>query len=425
MSISTFPMAPLSEYAKIQPGFAFKSERFTENVDDVALVKGENVQQGYIDWDASKHWPAHDVDAHRMYRLNVGDIVLAMDRPWVTAGLKWAYIKPNDPKSLLVQRVSRLRAKIGLDQTYLRCLVSSNYFSSYIQPIVTGVNVPHISGRQIGGFQIPIPEIHIQRKIAAVIAAYDDLIENNRRQIALLERMAEQLYRKWFVRFRFPGYQQAKFEKGIPSGWESVPLARAFRFTGGATPAKDTARYWKEGTINWFTPSDITASEGMFLERSGMQCTEEGLANCSATMFPPYSVMMTSRATIGAIGINTTLACTNQGFIACIPNERYPLGYLYHWLKLSKSHFVSLCGGATFPELTKGTFKRIEILTPPLALVTEFEQRCAPIFKSIEVLGRSNGSMAKTRNLLLPRLISGKLRVDELDIQFPPSMQAG
>jgi len=241
----------------------------------------------------------------------------------------------------------------------------------------------------------------------------------------LLERMAEQLYREWFVRFRFPGdKKKVKFINGLPQGWRTVPLAKAFQFTGGATPAKDIARNWTDGTINWFTPTDITAADGIFLEQSGMQCTDEGLANCSAKLFPPYSVMMTSRATIGAIGINILPACTNQGFIACIPNERYPLGYLYHWLKLSKSHFLSLSGGATFPELTKGTFKRIEILTPPAHLMDEFERRIAPMFKAVETLQKAIVSMTKTRDLLLPRLISGKLRVDKLDIQFPPSMQA-
>lgn len=296
-------------------------------------------------------------------------------------------------------------------------------YKQRIQAISQGTTQDNLSVDKLLSFRFRIPDCAVQQKIAAVLSAYDDLIENNRRRIALLERMAEQIYREWFVRFRFPGYREAKFEKGAPSKWETVPLAKAFRFTGGATPAKGTASYWKDGTINWFTPSDITSSEGMFLARSGMQCTEEGLANCSATLFPPYSVMMTSRATIGAIGINTKAACTNQGFIACIPNERYPLSYLYHWLKLSKPYFVSLCGGSTFPELTKGTFKRIEVLTPPLALVTEFEQQCAPIFKLIETLGMANGSLVKTRDLLLPRLISGKLRVDDLDIHFPPSMQ--
>lgn len=270
---------------------------------------------------------------------------------------------------------------------------------------------------------ITAPDCVTQEKIAAILAAYDDLIENNRRRIALLEKMAEEIYREWFVRMRFPGHEQAKFVKGVPAGWYFVKLEQAFKYQGGATPSKEVARYWKDGTVNWYTPSDITAAEGLFLEQSGEQCTEEGLATCSARLFPAYSVMMTSRATIGSIGINLTPASTNQGFITCIPNENYPLAYLYHWLKLSKPHFESLSGGATFAELTKGTFKRIEILTPPKAVVTEFEKHVEPMFRKIEALLKTNARLKNARDALLPRLISGKLPVAAFDIRFPPSME--
>jgi type I restriction enzyme S subunit len=131
--------------------------------------------------------------------------------------------------------------------------------------------------------------------------------------------------------------------------------------------------------------------------------------------------MLTSRATIGAIGINLTPACTNQGFITCIPNERYPLQYMYHWIKLAKPHFELLAVGATFAELTKGTFKRIEILTPPEPIMAEFARIEAPFFKAIENQLRANQKLIETRNKLLPRLMSGKLSVEGLDIQFPPS----
>ena len=95
--ISQFEVDKLGHYAEIIPGFAFKSERFTDDPMDVALVKGENVQQGFVDWSVSKYWPAADADRHQKFELLVGDVVLAMDRPWVTAGLKWAYIKNYDP----------------------------------------------------------------------------------------------------------------------------------------------------------------------------------------------------------------------------------------------------------------------------------------------------------------------------------------
>jgi len=286
----------------------------------------------------------------------------------------------------------------------------------------SGIDTPIVPKSVFERIELRFPEFRLQSKIAAVLWAYDELIQNNKRRIALLERLAEEIYREWFVRFRFPGHEKVKLVKGVPDGWEMVKTEKAFKFTGGGTPSKEVDRYWKDGDVNWFTPSDVTAAHGIFLERSGDRCTEEGVARSSATMFPPYSVMMTSRATIGALGINLTPACTNQGFITCIPNSRYPLPLLYHWLKLSKPHFELLAGGATFAELTKGTFKKIEILTPPVPIVAEFARIESPIFGAIETHLGENGKLVETRDRLLPRLISGKLSVENRDIQFPPGM---
>ena len=303
------------------------------------------------------------------------------------------------------------------------------YFYFYLRPLLkafeqqaTGATTKFLTIKILNNIQVVLLDVLSQEKIAAVLSAYDELIENNRRRIALLEKLAEEIYREWFVRLRFPGHEKVRVIKGVPQGWELVKLENAFKFTGGGTPSKEVDRYWNGGDINWFTPSDITGADGMFLEKSGDQCTEEGFNNSSAKMFPAYSVMLTSRATIGAIGINTTPACTNQGFITCIPNERYPLPYLYHWVKLAKRHFEILAVGATFAELTKGTYKRIEILTPPEPIVAEFAKIESPLFKAIENLLKTNRRLIETRDKLLPRLISGKLPVESLAIQFPPGM---
>jgi type I restriction enzyme S subunit len=309
---------------------------------------------------------------------------------------------------------------------YLYYVLQALYASGYM-----GVfNLQHtgVSRFQFTAFRtktrLRLHDDKAQPKIAAILAAYDDLIAINQRRIALLESMAEEIYREWFVRMRFPGAKPETFEKGFPAEWTHEPVATAFQFFGGATPSKDVQRYWIDGDVHWYTPTDITGAGSLYLEESNEKCTEEGLQSCSANLFPAYSIMMTSRATIGSIGINCQLACTNQGFITCIPNERYPLTYLYHWLKLAKPHFEMLSGGATFAELTKGTFKRIRILTPDKDVVAKFETLVRPLFDEIEVLTKATRKLRETRDRLLPRLISGKLRVDQLDIQYPPSMMA-
>lgn len=383
--------------------------------------------------DPSTQLPLRWIPDHLMERkrLQPGDVVFEMaggtakQSTGRSALVRHTFFESRKEHPVLCASFCRhLRLKPEYDSSFIYYLLQTLYRAGYM-----GVfNIQHtgVSRFQYTAFKkqtvLTIPKEPVQKKIAAILTAYDDLIEVNQRRIAALETMAEELYREWFVRLRFPGHEKVKLVKGVPVGWRFEKLAEAFEFTGGGTPSKEVERYWNNGTVNWFTPSDITGAKGMFLEKSEDQCTEEGFEQSSAKMFPPYSVMMTSRATIGALGINRTPACTNQGFITCIPNDRYPLPFLYHWLKLAKPHFEMVSTGATFAELTKGTFKRLEILTPPQPLVTRFADLELPLFKSIDTLLQQNDSLRQTRDLLLPRLISGKLRVEALDIQFPPGM---
>jgi type I restriction enzyme S subunit len=381
-----------------------------ENIDSTCRFVASNLNRPYESSGASK--------------FQTGDVLMARITPCLENG-KIAQVQGRKKEAGFGStEFFVFRAIIGkMDQGFLYYLVKSNFiWKSAVNSMVGASGRQRADAKFLKRVVVTVPEVPIQRKIAAILTAYDDLIETNKRRIALFEKMAEELYRDWFVRMRFPGHQNTRFVKGVPDGWEVRKTENAFEFTGGGTPSKDVSNYWSDGTVNWFTPSDITGAAGLFLSKSEDQCTDEGLARSSARLFPPYSVMMTSRATIGAIGINTTPACTNQGFITCIPNERYPLPYLYYWLKLAKPYFESLCGGATFPELTKGTFKKLEIMTPSEEVIKKFAKLSTPIFKSIQSGLEQNETLTKTRDLLLPRLISGKLSVEELDIQFPPSM---
>ncbi|MFQ5473753.1 MAG: restriction endonuclease subunit S [Dehalococcoidia bacterium] len=416
-----WPIATLGAHVDLLVGFPFKSNQFTDRPVDIPLVKGSNIHQGCIDWQHAKRWPAGDADGYRKFELRPGDVVVAMDRPWIDAGLKWAWIRPGDPSSLLVQRVARLRGMDGLSTGFVRYLIGGPGFTDYIKPIVTGVTVPHISADQVRSFRFALPPICEQEKIAAVLSAYDDLIENNRRRIGILEAMAQRLYREWFVHFRYPGHEKARLVDSplgkIPEGWEVVTIADAFEIVGGGTPSKRNGEYWTDGTINWYTPSDLTGAGRMFMDESSLKINELGLKRSSARLFPSRSVMMTSRATLGVISITRTAASTNQGFITCIPNEAFPAFYLYFWLRANTQTFVNMSSGATFKEISKSVFKTIKILNPKRLTVAAFEKTVRPMAEHIENLERRNTVLRQARDLLLPKLISGEVDVRALDIR--------
>lgn len=293
------------------------------------------------------------------------------------------------------------------------------YLFSNINSAVANLSNGTASGREnvsktsFENLNVVVPNDKLyQTAIANLLNVFDEVIENNNSRIQFLEATAKELYKEWFVRMRFPGYKKAKFEKGVPKGWTIKKVAKAFDITGGGTPSTEKAEYW-DGDINWFTPTDITGAKGWFLGTSTHKITQKGLDESSAQLFPPYSIMMTSRATIGAIGINTKESCTNQGFITCIPNETIPFTFLYFWIYFNKEYFETLGTGSTFLEITKGTFKKIDILVPNRELINDFHKIAQPVFQQIENLQKQSINLRQTRDCLLPRLISGNLQIKE------------
>ena len=147
-------------------GFPFKSARYTESEKDVRLLRGDNIVQGSLRWDDVKRWPASDTAEYERYQLSAGDVVLAMDRPWIKAGLKRAQISLNDLPSLLVQRTARLRGNSSLNNRFLVYLIGSSAFTRHILGVQSGIGVPHISGQQIKDFQFFKPPVKEQIHIA-------------------------------------------------------------------------------------------------------------------------------------------------------------------------------------------------------------------------------------------------------------------
>ena len=308
--------------------------------------------------------------------------------------------------------------KTEVDNVYLAYYLQS--ITDLLISLAGGTTFLEITKRTLLNVEIPLPPLTVQRKIASILSAYDDLIENNTQRIKILEKMVQLIFREWFVYFRFPTYQSVKMVKSdlglIPEGWAVKPVSQSFEILGGGTPSKKKAEYWEEGTINWYIPSDLTVARTIFMEESSTKINELGLRKSSARLFPAYSVMMTSRATIGVVAISTTTACTNQGFIVCIPNEKVPLYYLYFWLLENTALFINMGSGTTFKEITKTTFKTVDVLIPPQTIVTHFEEIVKPLMDKIFNLQRQNKVLRHTRDLLHPKLFSGEIDVFDFNL---------
>ncbi|WP_198405478.1 restriction endonuclease subunit S [Prevotella intermedia] len=276
---------------------------------------------------------------------------------------------------------------------------------------VNGATMVHITKQNMEKKTVYIPSsLPIQQKIASILSTYDTLIENNNRRIRLLEQMAENLYKEWFVRFRFPGHEKVETENGLPKGWEFKKISNICETIGGGTPSTTNSAYWG-GNIKWVTPSDITSKNSLALLKIEGRITEEGLRKSAAKLLPPYTILMTSRASIGFFGLCPDSVCTNQGFISIVPNKANTRMYLLYTLKERKDEIIANANGSTFLEISKGRFRKMKVLIPPEVILDMYEKRSHIIFNEVLNLEKQNTLLTRQRDLLLPRLMSGKLEV--------------
>lgn len=286
----------------------------------------------------------------------------------------------------------------------------TNYYE-VLKGLSSGAAQNNLNAGQVKTFEIPKPPLQIQQKISELLSAYDDLIENNRRRIQLLEESARLLYREWFVHLRFPGHEHVKVKDGVPDGWERTTIDSVAETVGGGTPSTKVNEYWDDGNITWFTPTDLTKNDCLVLLDSERKITEVGFKSSSARILPPETILMSSRASIGYFGIYEFEACTNQGFISLISKYKNIKMYLMFNLIYRVDEIIGLAGGTTYKEINKTTFRAMQILKPSSSLLAQFEDYSYSIIKEIRCLKKQICKLAEARDLLLPRLMNGEIEV--------------
>ena len=273
-----------------------------------------------------------------------------------------------------------------------------------------GNSNPTLNRNHIHGLAIKIPKYGIQERIASILSAYDALIENNRRRIQLLERAARLLYKEWFVHLRFPSHEHVNIKNGVPEGWERKTLANVCETIGGGTPSTKVAEYW-DGDITWIVPSDVTKNDCLVLLDSERKITNKGLRESSAKIVPAETILMTSRASVGFFALMDFEVCTNQGFINIIPHDDETRMYLLFNLMSRVTEIRSNAKGTTYPEISKGRFRGMEIIVPEKTFLIEFANISSDIIRQERCLKRSITQLTQARALLLPRLMNGEVAV--------------
>ena len=299
------------------------------------------------------------------------------------------------------------------DPTFIYYLLQVLYAAGYMAVF----NIQHtgVSRFQYTSFKkqtvLDVPILSTQRKIAAILSTYDDLIENNQRRIALLERMAEELYREWFVRMRFPGHEQVKKVKGVPDGWRTLRFSELCEFQKGKTPDEYTA----EQQAGYLPYINVEFIEG--------QNTEYVLRKKNSIVCDDGDVLMLMDGARSGLVFRAKRGIVGSTFAKVETNLIYR-DYIFEFLKASRERIVSNNTGSAIPHANKEFIHRLVLFLPTSDdLIIEFNSRYQNLFLQALNLQLQNELLMRTRDALLPRLISGKLSVENLDIQFPPSME--
>ena len=282
--------------------------------------------------------------------------------------------------------------------------------------------------------EIPLPPLPEQHAIARILGSLDDKIELNRRMNATLEAMAQAIFKSWFVDFdpvrakmegREPAGMDAEtaalfpdaFEevdgREVPEGWTLSTIGAEVQVVGGSTPSTKNPAFWDNGSISFATPKDMSKLTSPVLLDTERCITEAGLKTISSGLLPRGTVLLSSRAPIGYLAITEIPVAVNQGFIAMLCNKELSNYYVHYWAQANMERIRAHANGSTFQEISKKNFRPIEVVVPSPEIIQRFNGLLHPIHKQIANNARQSHTLTTLRDTLLPKLISGEIRVPD------------
>ncbi|MBR3531674.1 MAG: restriction endonuclease subunit S [Bacteroidaceae bacterium] len=304
-----------------------------------------------------------------------------------------------------------------LRSSWLFYWLKSPYSYEYVSQRLAGSTQSYLTLNSLREFPVLYPGDYIAGKIVSILKSLDDKIEVNRRINDNLEQQAQALFKSWFVDFEpFKDGEFVESELGmIPKGWRVGTLSELGEIVGGSTPSKAKAHYYTKNGIAWLTPKDLSVSNCKFTAKGENDITQEGYDSCSAKIMPKGSVLFSSRAPIGYITIAKNDICTNQGFKSVVP-KLAGTAFIYYFLKFSTSEIENKATGSTFKEASGSLMKSLPAIVPTTIVLHNFEELMKPIFKKQEILEDESRRLSSLRDTLLPRLMSGELKINDISV---------
>ncbi|WP_267767725.1 restriction endonuclease subunit S [Vibrio cholerae] len=318
--------------------------------------------------------------------------------------------------------------------------------------------VPHINLGILKEFKLKLPPLCVQKRVANISRILDNKITLNRQINQTLEQMAQTLFKSWFVDFdpvmdnsldtgnpipdellhRAKARQAVRESEGFkplpedvrqlfpdafeeselgwaPKGWVVSTAGDEFTVKGGSTPSTKNAEFWEGGDIHWTSPKDLSGKTDKIMLDTERKITSEGLRKITSGLLPENTVLMSSRAPIGYLALAKIPVAVNQGYIAIPSTTRLSQEYALYWLASSIDEIKGIAGGTTFAEISKKTFKSIQMTVPNEETIHMFSKLASDYLDKISSNAKEVNTLTKLRDTLLPKLISGELRLDDVE----------
>jgi type I restriction enzyme S subunit len=325
-----------------------------------------------------------------------------------------AYV--NTTREFSIKNIALFKPNpVIIDARYLYYVVLSPEFQSLAIGTKTGSAQPFLGLSQLRGHRIHYHRnLPTQRRIAGILSAYDELIENSQRRIKILESMARGLYREWFVHFRFPGHESVPRVPStmgeIPKGWEVKTVQHYGKVITGKTPSKSNKDFYGDNVPFVKTP-DMHGN--IFIQGTTERLSATGAESQANKMLPAGSICVSCIGTIGVVAITTEDCQTNQQINSVILENEFSREFLFLRLQDSKQTLENLgSNGATMGNVNKGKFEAMKIVAPSTEVLAEYHRLARSMFEEILVLSRQIQNLRRTRDLLLPRLLSGQVELN-------------
>jgi type I restriction enzyme S subunit len=387
------------------------------------VIRNQNIRDGRLDLTDPSFTHKEDFNRrNRRAKPKAGDIIFTREAP-----MGEVCIVPAGLECCIGQRQVLLRPRSDVDSRYLFYALRSNYVRHQIfwnegtGSTVSNVRIPVLEA-------LKIPRLGTSEfETASILAALDDKIELNRQMNETLEAMARAIFKDWFVDF---GPTRAKMagskpylapeiwklfpdrldDEGKPEGWTAQPLTELIHLIGGSTPKTSIAEYW-HGEIPWFSVTDVPSPSDVFVISTDKSISKAGLDSCSSNLLPVGTTIITARGTVGKLALVGTEMAMNQSCYGITGKNHWPDYFIHFLVKTAILDLQARTHGSVFDTITRATFESVVVVQPSLAQAHAFEASVTPLLERIHSNLKEAETLSATRDLLLPKLMSGEIRL--------------